>query len=571
MENMRMPSGAPPKKDLSEMLVEANLITAEQLKHALGLGSENGDRIGDILVNQGLISSKDLAMVLSLQLKVPFFDLKRHKVQPEALRLIPEAMARKYNIIPLDINDGALVVAMADPEDIRCIEDVAAHAKMRIEPVIGVADEIHEAIDLSYKATGEIEKEIGQVPGRVSQEVEVAEDRISAEALAQTPIVRAIDLLIGQAVKDRASDIHIEAQENRVRIRYRIDGILHDMMSLPLNVHASLVSRVKILAGMNIAEKKRPQDGQFSFKMGGRDVDIRVGSSDTGYGEMLALRLLDKSLSLFTLHELGFLPDPLLRYQQMLRSSFGKILISGPTGSGKTTTLYASINELDRNECNIMTIEDPIEYRFLDINQIQVNVRAGVTFASGLRGIMRLDPDIIMVGEIRDSETAKIATQAALTGQLVLSSIHANDAVGVLFRLFDWGIESFLISSSLIGIVAQRLVRRICPHCRTISQVPIEERVAYEEEMQAEQAYFYRGTGCSLCANTGYLGRTGVFEILVMTEEIRRMLLTGATASDIRAQTIKEGIVPMRRDGMLKVKEGITTSYEVLRNVFSIS
>ncbi|MCK4274796.1 MAG: type II/IV secretion system protein, partial [Dehalococcoidales bacterium] len=368
-----------------------------------------------------------------------------------------------------------------------------------------------------------------------------------------------------------ASDVHIEPQEDRLRIRYRIDGILHDMFSFPLSIHSALVSRVKILSGMDISEQRRPQDGQFSIKLGGNEVDIRAATMETPYGERVTLRILDKSLALFTLAELGFQPGVMKKYQAMLKSPLGMILVSGPTGSGKTTTLYASINELDRNERNIMTIEDPIEYSFMDINQTQVNTKAGITFASGLRAIMRHDPDVILVGEIRDTDTATTAIQSALTGHLVLSSIHANDAVGVLFRLMDLDVEPASISSTLIGIVGQRMVRRICPNCRTSYQPSEEERQSINRELEEKVTTFYHGTGCNLCANTGYRGRTGIFELLVMSEEIRNMLRSHANAGEIRAQAIAEGMVPMKQDGMLKAKEGITSISEVTRSVFSIN
>jgi len=553
------------RKSLGEMLVEENLITAEQLENALELQRRQGGKLSEILMNQGLVKAEDLATVLSVQLNVPLIDLKRHMIQPNALRLIPEDMARKHILIPLDVVDDSLVVVMADPEDIRTIEDIKAQAKTRVEVALGIPSDIERAIDLNYRSSGEIERQVSQFAPLVEEEAE-----ITSELIARTPIAQTVDLLLTQAVRDRASDVHIEPQEDRLRIRYRIDGILHDMFSLPLSAHTPLVSRVKILAEMNIAEQRRPQDGQLSIKVGDRDIDIRAATIETAYGERVTLRILDKSLSLFTLPELGFLPDTLKKCQMMLKSPFGMILAGGPTGSGKTTTLYASINQLDRNERNILTIEDPIEYHFIDINQNQINPKAGITFASGLRAIMRHDPDIILVGEIRDKDTATTAVQAALTGHLVLSSIHANDAVGVLFRLIDLGVEPYLISSTLVGIVAQRMVRRICPHCRAPFQPSVEEQIACDEEMKEQSTTFYSGAGCNLCANTGYRGRTGLFELLVMSEEIRRMLLTNASAGDIKAQALREGMVTMKRDGMLKVKEGITSVSEVLRNVFSI-
>ncbi len=553
------------RKSLGEMLIEENLITAEQLDKALKLQRKQGGKLSDILLSQGLVKAEELAAVLSVQLNVPLIDLKRHKVQPEALRLIPEDMARKHTLVPLDIVGDSLIVVMADPEDIRTIEDIKAQSRMRVEVALGIPADIEQAIDLNYRSSGELDKQVSQFAPPVKEEAEV-----TPEFIAKTPVAQSLDLLIAQAVRDRASDLHLEPQEDRLRIRYRIDGILHDMFSLPLTGLAPLVSRVKILAGMNIAEQRRPQDGQFSIEVGDREVDIRTATMETAYGERVALRILDKSLSLFTLPELGFLAGALKKYRAMLNSPFGMILVGGPTGSGKTTTLYASINQLNANECNILTIEEPIEYRFMDINQTQVNPKAGITFATGLRAIMRHDPDIILVGEIRDKDTATIAVQAALTGHLVLSSIHANDAVSVLFRLIDLGVEPYLISSTLVGIVAQRMVRRICTHCRAPSRPSVEEQIAYEEEMKEQPTTFYSGTGCNLCANTGYRGRTGLFELLVMSEEIRRMLLRNASAGDIKAEALREGMVTLKRDGMLKVKEGITSVSEVLRSVFSI-
>ncbi|MEW6034285.1 MAG: GspE/PulE family protein, partial [Chloroflexota bacterium] len=329
-------------------------------------------------------------------------------------------------------------------------------------------------------------------------------------------------------------------------------------------------SRMKILAGMNIAERRLPQDGQLSVTVDSRDIDIRAATIDSAYGETMVLRILDKSRSLHQLAEVGFLSDDLQRYRRMLGSPFGLVLVAGPTGSGKTTTLYASINELDRRERSIVTIEEPIEYYFDDINQIQVNPKAGITFARGLRAIMRLDPDVILVGEMRDNDTANTGAQAALTGHLVLSSIHVNDAASVSFRLSHLGVEPFYTSSALLGVVAQRMVRRICPHCRSLGERPVEEQTAYEKVLGEKQAEFHYGAGCNFCANTGYLGRTGVFEVLVITERIRQMIITNATAHQIREQAIKEGMIPMMRAGMLKVKEGITTPGEVLRNIFSI-
>ena len=484
--------------------------------------------------------------------------------QPEALKLIPEVMARKYNVIPLRISNGTLEVAMADPTDIFALDALTAQTRMRIRPIAATLQEVRDAIDFNYKAYSEIEEQIS----RVSIPDEVNDEKLALRAATDTPLVQALNLLIEEGVKSRASDIHIEPEEDRLRIRYRIDGTLQDMMSLPTNVHRALISRIKILAEMNIADHFRPQDGQFSTEAKGREIDVRVATAPTVSGETATLRLLDKSLATLGLSELGMLPDSLERYESMLKVPYGMILISGPTGAGKTTTLYAAINSLDTQGRNIITIEDPAEYRFQDINQIQVNTQAGITFASGLRSILRLDPDVILVGEIRDTETANIATQAALTGHLMLSSIHANEVAGVLSRLIDLKVEPFLIASAVIGVVAQRMVRRICPDCSHLVEAPSVEQMAYEKEMGEKQTEFLYGTGCKSCSYTGYHGRTGIFEILTMSDTIGTMICNRAPSSDIRTQALKEGMINMVNDGMRKVKEGITTPSEILRNAY---
>jgi general secretion pathway protein E len=552
---------------LGEMLVQEQLITPEQLDIALKIQQRQGGRLSEILRASGMVKAEDLAMVMSVQLNVPLIDLQRHKVQPEALRLIPEDIARKHTIIPLDVVGDSLVVVMADPQDIQTIEDIKAQVKMKVETALGIASDIERAIDLNYRSASEIEKQVREFAPRV-----VEETIVTPELVAKTPIAQTVNLVVTQAVRDRASDIHIEPQEDRLRVRFRIDGVLHDMYSLPRGAHVPLVSRIKVLADMNIAEQRRPQDGQFTISVADRDIDIRVASMATAYGERVTMRILDKSLSLLSLPDLGLFPENLRRFQTMIKNPFGLILVGGPTGSGKTTTLYALINSLDRSGRNIMTIEDPIEYRFKDINQTQVNLKAGLTFASGLRAIMRHDPNIILVGEIRDRETASVAVQAALTGHLVLSSIHANDAVGVLFRLIDLGAEPYLIASTLIGISTQRMSRRLCTHCRFPYQPAPEELAAYDSELSERPSAFYSsGEGCNLCSNIGYMGRTGVFEVLPVTDTIRQMVLTNMSAVEIKAEALKEGMITMRKDGMLKVKDGITTISEILRSVSSVA
>ena len=496
-------------------------------------------------------------------------DLKKYRVEPRALRLIPEATARRCNLMPLRIEGDTLVVAMADPDDLYAIEDIRALSRMEIKVLRAALMDIRGAINLQYRAASEIEQEIGRIP-TVSDEVK-PEERITSDHVAQAAVVRTVDLLVTQAARDRASDVHIEPQQDRSRIRYRIDGILHDSLTLPLSVHRRLVSRVKVLAKIDIAERRRPQDGQFTLEVDNREIDVRVATAPTPWGEVAVLRVLDKGMSIMDLSDLGFLPGSLEVYQQLIRAPLGMILVSGPTGSGKTTTLYATISQLNAEERSIITIEDPIEYHFPDMKQIQVDPQVELTLASGLRAIMRLDPDVILVGEIHDVETARIATQAALTGHLVLTSVHANDTVGVLFRLIDLGVEPFLITASVVGVVAQRLVRRVCPHCLGLREVSEDERLAYEQEMGEKRTQFYTGAGCNFCGGSGYLGRTGVFEVLVMSDEIKSLLMRGATADEIKAQAVEEGMMTLHHAAMLTAKQDRTTPAEVLRNFLFVT
>ena len=501
-------------------------------------------------------------MTTTLSDQPPVTLLQKQFPTPEAIRLIPEALARKYNAIPVAIRGGTLLIAIANPSDIFALEALAAQSRMRIESHRASRNEIREAIDRHYQAYDEIEKQVSSIdlPKDASEELG------KPDTAQDAPVAQAFSLIIEEAVKARASDVHFQPQEDKLQIRFRVDGTLQSTMSLPSAMATPLISRMKILANMNIADHHHTQDGQFSFKMKGRKVDVRVGTMPTVCGEMAVLRLLDKSRSNLELVELGFLPEMLAKYKKMLEIPYGMILVSGPTGAGKTTTLYASVNCINYTERNVITIEDPVEYRFKNINQIQVNPRAGLDFSTGLRAILRLDPDVILVGEIRDAETATIAVQAALTGHLVLSSIHANDAFTVVSRLLDLGIEPFLVSSALIGVVAQRMVRRVCPHCARPATIPLIERMAYAKETGEEETEFSVGKGCQACVDTGYQGRTGIFELLQINDEIRAMLINGADIADVRTKAIESGMVPLITEGMLKVRAGITTPAEVLRN-----
>jgi type IV pilus assembly protein PilB len=560
----------PVRLSIGQVLLNADIVSPSQLQKALDLQADGDDRrLGSILIEDGIIEPENLAMALSVHLNVPFIDLKRHRIQPEALQLVPESLARREHLVPLDVVDGTLAVVMEDPTDITVIEELEAISGRTVTPMVGVANDIAAAIDLSYKSNREIEREVAIFAPQ--PDTGLLTQPTAADAEAQDPVVRAVDLILEQAVRDRASDIHIVPDHNIVRILTRVDGVLQQSLTLPKASHSPLLSRMKIMAGMNIAERRRPQDGQFSKVLEGEETFFRVATSDTTWGEMATLRILGRSELIFGLPELGLLPEGVETVKRLANSPFGMVLVCGPTGSGKTTTMYAALNQLDRDHRNVMTIEDPVEYNFPKINQIQVNRGADITFAAGLRGIMRLDPDVIMVGEVRDTETAQAATQAALTGHLVLTSIHANDAAGSFYRLNHLGVERYLVVSAVLGVVAQRLVRRVCPHCRVARQPTADEQRFFFDEMHEDLSRVFEGEGCNYCAHTGYLGRTGVFEILIADEDIRGILMRSGSASEIESAAVAHGMVTMRQDALHKVRKGVTTIDEVTRNVSSLA
>lgn len=566
MSDQPTPTRTTDRPTIGQVLVSAELISQEELSAALERQSQgDGRRLGSILIEDGRLDAESLAMALSVHLNLPYIDLKRHRVQPEALQAVPEGTARRHQLIPLDFVDGSLAVVMEDPTDIQVLEELEALVGRPVRPMVGVSNEIRAAIDMNYKSRGAIEREVAEFAQRPSAGVELRPDGVE-EPGAQDPVVRAVDLILEQAIRERASDIHIVPDYELVRVRYRIDGVLQDSLSLPGGSHYPLLSRVKILAGMNIAERRRPQDGQFSLVLDGEETFFRVATSDTTWGEMATLRVLGRIDTLLALDGLGLNAGDIERLERIIHTPFGMLLVSGPTGSGKTTTLYAALNQLDRDRRNIMTIEDPVEYNFPRINQIQVNRAADITFASGLRGIMRLDPDVVMVGEVRDGETAEAATQAALTGHLVLSSIHANDAPGVLFRLDHLGVQRYLVSSAIAGIVSQRLVRRVCTYCRTESQPDESDEQDFHRVMGRTLERVYHGQGCTYCGHSGYLDRTGVFEVMVVNEQLRQLFLEGASAGQLKQVAIEHGMKTMLQDGMAKVEQGITTVAEVNRN-----
>ncbi|HUV51657.1 MAG TPA: GspE/PulE family protein [Dehalococcoidia bacterium] len=554
--------------DLGETLVKGAFITEAELKTAQEIAARSNRKLADVLLEQGLIDSEVLGSLLSLKYGVPVVNLGRIEVQPEAVALVPEQVAREHRILPVSLNGDTLTIATDDPHDFKAINTLASLTRKRIVTVIPVGMRLEEAIEGNYKLTSRIEQQVSQIAG-IKVETETG-DISEAEALKQAPVVQAVDMMLTQAVRDRASDIHIEPQEDSLLIRNRIDGVLHEAVRLPLGVHTAILTRIKVLANLNIAERRRPQDGQFSATINGKRVDFRVATVEGSHGEMAVLRVLDKSMLLIKLPELGMSPSVLQPFDKLLASPFGMILVSGPTGSGKTTTLYSALQKLDAKERNIMTIEDPIEYGFAGINQIQVNRQAGITFPVGLRAIMRLDPDVILVGEIRDTETATTAVQAAITGHLVLSSIHANDGVSSLIRLIDMGVEPFLVTSAVIGSLSQRLVRRVCPYCRNMTEVPPAGAVAYATAMGETRDKFMVGRGCNFCSRSGFLGRVGVYELLALTDNLRKMVMKGVTASELKEQAISEGMIAMGKDGMQKVRDGLTTPGEIMKNVFTI-
>jgi general secretion pathway protein E len=557
-------------RELGIALVNGSFISDSDLAAAEEIADQSNRKLSEVLVENGLIDSEVLGSVLSLKYGVPVVNLARVEIQPEAIALVSEEVARKHNILPISVDGETLTIATNEPHDFRTVNSIAALTRKRIETVIPVGMSLDEAIDSNYTLMSQIEQQISQITG-LNLDVDAAlAEGAEVDAIRQAPIVQAVDMILTQAVRDRASDIHIQPQEDCLLVKNRIDGVLHDAVRLPLGVHTAILTRIKVMSNLNIAERRRPQDGQFSANVGDKKVDFRVATIETGHGEMAVLRVLDKSMLLIRLQDLGMSPAVLKPFENLSAAPFGMILVSGPTGSGKTTSLYATLQQLDAKERNIMTVEDPIEYSFKGINQIQVNRQANITFPVGLRAIMRLDPDIILVGEIRDAETATTAVQAAITGHLVLSSIHANDAVSALIRLVDMGVEPFLVTSAVIGSLSQRLVRRVCPYCRQMAEVSPSDVAAYEVEMGEVREKFSVGRGCNFCSRSGYLGRVGVYELLVLSDDLRKMIVRGASASELKEEAIQRAMVPMRRDGMEKVKDGMTSPGEIIRNVFTI-
>ena len=554
---------------LGERLLAGGLITEDQLQHALETQPTSSRPLGRILVELGVLDEDHLDAALSAHLDVPVVDLRREPVDADVAQLVPEEFARRHVLLPIRRDDGHLAVAMADPSNLLVVNDLRLLTGLPVTPYLAGRSDILANLSRIYSMRPRIHEVARSLEESRPQLTATRQAIVELSSITATsPAVEIVNMLITQGLRDRASDIHIEPQKEYLRIRFRIDGVLQDVAHLPSSTGAAVSSRIKIMADMNIVERRRAQDGQISLNVDGRDLDIRVATIETIWGEKLVLRLLDRGRSLITLEQLGFSRGAYDKYQSMLRSPYGMMIISAPTGSGKTTTLYASINQLDQQARNVMTIEDPVEYTFDNINQSQINKLADISFANGLRAILRQDPDIILVGEIRDRETAEIAVQSALTGHLVLSSLHATDSVGALLRFLDMGIEGFLIASSVIAIVAQRLVRKVCDGCRTPHEPTLEEIEFAASLGRAVPDHLYHGQGCTRCNHTGYYDRIGVFELLTMTDALKRLVILRAGHREITAIAVADGMVSLRLDAWDKVESGVTTVSEILRSVY---
>jgi len=554
------------RERLGELLIEARLITESQLSEALAQQVREGGKLGEVLVRNLVVTEEQIAKALALQKGYEYVDLTAHKVDRGAASLIPVRVARMRDVIPIAFEDGMLVLAMSDPLDIEAADDVEVRTGHRVIPVVATASQIRHAIErhiASADAFQDIMEATEEIEGAAAEED--TEVLIAGE---DVPVVRLVNQLFREAVRDRASDIHIEPLERTLRVRYRIDGVLQEIMELPPTARAGVISRIKIMADMDIAERRRPQDGRIALRVDERPIDLRIASLPTSYGESLVIRLLNVEFAFHSLFDLGLSDSHLPLIQDLVQRPYGALLISGPTGSGKSTTLYAALQELNKSERKIITIEDPVEYQMGGVTQMSVNNKVGLTFATGLRTVLRSDPDVVMVGEIRDPETAEIAIRAALTGHLVLSSIHTNDAPSALTRLVDMGVPPYVTGSSLLGVVAQRLARKLCPECKEPVKVSQEIlRSAGFEPAEAKKLVAYGPVGCEHCSNSGYRGRVGLFEVMAVDEDMSRLYLTSAPADQLRKLALEKGMVPLRHDALDKVAEGLTSLDEVARVV----
>jgi type IV pilus assembly protein PilB len=558
---------------LGELLLKNNLITSQQLEKALDDQKATGGRLGDSLIKLGLVQEGELVGFLSKQYGMPSINLAEIKISPEVLKIIPNDVAIKYQVIPVSLRNSTLIVAMVDPSNIFAIDDIKFLTGHRIEPMIASESSMAQALDMYYGTTKGL---TSILQGIEAEELQVTgeEDSIDIGNLQQAsedaPVIKLVNAILTDAVKKRASDIHVEPYEKFLRIRFRIDGILYEIMRPPLKMKNAVVSRLKIMARLDIAERRLPQDGRIKLKMAkGEEMDLRVSILPTLFGEKVVLRLLDKSNLQLDMTKLGFEENQIRDFKEAIYKPYGMVLVTGPTGIGKTTTLYSALSELNKITENISTAEDPVEFNLPGINQVQIHEEIGLTFANALRSFLRQDPDIILVGEIRDFETAEIGIKAALTGHLVLSTLHTNDAPSTINRLLNMGIEPFLVSSATNLIVAQRLVRKICAECKAPVIIPPESfaklGIPPEEYEQYKNITFYKGAGCDLCSNTGYKGRVALYEVAVVNDPIKELILQGASALEIKREAIQQGMKTLRRSGISKLLEGVTSLEEVLK------
>jgi type IV pilus assembly protein PilB len=555
---------------LGEILLREGLVTREQLAQALAEQKNSKHRLGYVLVKLGLVQELEITKVLARQYRMPAVDLSRFEVDPKIIKLVPADMATKSVVLPLKREGRTLTVAMADPTDLGLLEDLKFITRFDLFPVIAGEYTLRNLIEKHYEASDQQLQSILKDMEDTGEDVEVVEqeeDELATQAqIDDAPVVKLINGLLTDAVRRGASDIHIEPFEHEIRVRYRIDGALLEIMRPPLKMKAALISRVKILSQLNIAERRVPQDGRLKLKMGSRVIDFRVSTLPVLFGEKIVLRILDKGNLTLDLTKFGFEPKAEKDLMKAILNPYGMVLVTGPTGSGKTTTLYSALSRINTPEVNIMTAEDPVEYNLMGINQVLVRTEIGLTFAAALKAFLRQDPNIIMIGEVRDLETGGIAIKAALTGHLVLSTLHTNDAPSTITRMIDMGIEAFNVASAVNLVVAQRLVRRICKDCKGEHQYTDPELAALGTDLVSLKALkFMKGTGCDTCSGTGYKGRAGLYEVMALSPELRRMILRGASVAEIRDQAVAEGMLTLRMDGMKKIERGVTTLEEVVK------
>jgi type IV pilus assembly protein PilB len=556
-------------KRTGEVLVEMGLLTQEQVDQAIAEQSVSHKRIGDIALDKGWLTKATLMEALGRRLGVKYLDLASTRIDPITADLISERDARRYCAVPVSfVDDHTLLVAMADPSNIVAIDDLRILTGFDIEPAIATNDDIMAMLSNMRPAQEEITEDT-EAHAAAEEETTAVELRDIREQVDAAPVVKLVNGVLARAADEGASDVHFEPQAKELLVRFRHDGVLHEIMTIPRRLQPGVLSRLKIMADLDIAERRLPQDGRIGLVVGGKPIDMRVASLPTVYGEKIVIRLLDRGNVMLRLEQLGFSDIALARYTKSYSKPYGAILVTGPTGSGKSTTLYGTLNILNTADKNIITVEDPVEYRLAGINQVQVNPKAGLTFASGLRSILRCDPDIIMVGEIRDKETAQIAVESALTGHLVLSTLHTNDAPGALSRLTEMGVEPFLTASAVDCVIAQRLVRKVCEYCREPYETTREmlERLGYSQEVVEnwKDTQLYKATGCPRCNGTGYKGRIGIYEIMLVTEALERLIVERKSADELTRVAVAEGMVSLRQDGLERVLQGITTIEEISR------